>query len=160
MPPIHRVPKALKETTMRAILFVSLIIPTVLVPLAPGMGQDKQAPAVKPIRALLVLGGCCHDYAKQKDILAKGISARANVDVTIAYDPDTTKKHLNPVYANPDWAKGFDVIVHDECSGDVKDMALISRILEPHRAGLPGVVLHCGIHAYRSRGLPPGHALG
>jgi type 1 glutamine amidotransferase len=133
---------------MRAILFVSLIIPTMLVPLGAGMSQEKQPPAVKPIRALLVLGGCCHDYAKQKDILAKGISARANVDVTIAYDPDTTKKHLNPVYANPDWAKGFDVIVHDECSGDV------TRILEPHRAGLPGVVLHCGIHAYKSEGFP------
>jgi len=30
----------------------------------------------KPIRALLVAGGCCHDYAKQKDILTQGISAR------------------------------------------------------------------------------------
>ena len=30
----------------------------------------------KPIRALLVVGGCCHDYAKQKDILTQGISAR------------------------------------------------------------------------------------
>ena len=29
----------------------------------------------KPIRALLVIGGCCHDYAKQKEILTKGISA-------------------------------------------------------------------------------------
>src|SRR3982751_317869 len=39
----------------------------------------------KPIKALLVLGGCCHDYAKQKDILAKGIAERANVEVTIAF---------------------------------------------------------------------------
>ncbi len=107
-----------------------------------------------PIRALLVLGGCCHDYAKQKDILTRGISARANVTWTIAYDPNTTTTHKNPVYDSPDWAQGFDVIVHDECSSDVKDMDTINRILKPHRDGLPAVVLHCGMHCYRSEGWP------
>jgi type 1 glutamine amidotransferase len=110
--------------------------------------------ADKPIRALLVIGGCCHDYDKQRDILTKGISARANVQWTIAYDPDKGTKHLNPVYEKPDWAKGFDVIVHDECCSDVKDLAVINRILDPHREGLPSVVLHCGMHCYRSEGWP------
>ena len=108
----------------------------------------------KPIRALLVIGGCCHDYNKQKDLLTKGISARANVQWTIAYDPDTTTKHLNPIYENDDWAKGYDVVVHDECSSDVKDSATIEKILKPHKAGLPGVILHCGMHSYRSEGFP------
>ncbi len=108
----------------------------------------------KPIRALLVIGGCCHDYGKQKDILTQGISARANVVWTVAYDPDTSTKHLNPVYENPDWAKNFDVVVHDECSSDVKDLDVIDRILRPHREGLPAVVLHCGMHSYRSEGWP------
>lgn len=108
----------------------------------------------KPIRALLVLGGCCHDYARQKDLLTQGISARANVQWAIAYDPDRSTKHLNPVYENPEWAKGFDVVVHDECSADVKDLAVIQRILEPHRQGLPAVLLHCGMHCYRSEGYP------
>jgi type 1 glutamine amidotransferase len=107
-----------------------------------------------PVRALLVIGGCCHDYAKQKGILTKGVSARANVRWTIAYDPDTGTKHLNPVYEKPDWAKDFDVVVHDECCSDVKDLGLIDRILEPHRQGLPAVVLHCGMHSYRSKGWP------
>jgi type 1 glutamine amidotransferase len=107
-----------------------------------------------PIRALLVIGGCCHDYVKQKDILTKGISARANVQWTIAYDPDTGIKHLNPVYEKPDWAKNYDVVVHDECCSGVTDETLIARILEPHRQGLPGVVLHCGMHCYRSEGYP------
>ena len=108
--------------------------------------------ADRPIRALLVAGGCCHDYAKQKDIITKGISARANVEWTLSYDPDTGTKHLNPVYENDDWAKGYDVVVHDECSADVKDLKVIDRILKPHRDGLPGVVLHCGMHCYRSAG--------
>src|ERR1700735_5204772 len=66
--------------------------------------------AVQPIRALLVTGGCCHDYSKQKDIITQGISARANVEWTIAFDPDRTTTHLNSIYQNDDWAKGFDVI--------------------------------------------------
>lgn len=108
----------------------------------------------KPIRALLVIGGCCHDYAKQKDILTKGIADRANVEWTVSYDPDKGVKHLNPIYEKPDWAKGFDVVVHDECCSGVTDESLIERILEPHRQGLPGVVLHCGMHCYRSKGYP------
>ena len=110
------------------------------------------APA--PIRALLITGGCCHDYAKQKDILTQGISARANISWTIAYDSDTGTKHLNPVYEKEDWYKGFDVVVHDECCADVKDMKLVERILKPHKDGLPGVVLHCGMHSYRTEGYP------
>jgi type 1 glutamine amidotransferase len=112
---------------------------------------------LKPIRALLVIGGGYHDYNKQKDILTKGISARAQVQWVIAYDKDSgpsESKRLNPVYAKADWAKGFDVVVHDECCSDVKDLDVINRILEPHRAGLPAVVLHCGMHCYRSEGYP------
>ncbi len=119
---------------------------------ATGTARVEESP--KPIRALLVLGGCCHDYYKQKDILTKGISARANVQWTIAYDPEDKRERLNPVYENPDWAKNFDVVVHDECTAQVKDLKLIDRILKPHREGLPAVVLHCGMHSYRSEGWP------
>ncbi|HYG75029.1 MAG TPA: ThuA domain-containing protein [Planctomycetota bacterium] len=106
------------------------------------------------LKALLILGGCCHDYKTQKDILKKGLEERANVEVTIAHDPDTTTKHKNPVYENPDWAKGFDVIIHDECSADVKDLAVIETILKPHKEGVPAVHLHCSMHSYRSAGFP------
>ena len=108
----------------------------------------------KPIKALLVLGGCCHDYKAQQKLITEGISARANVEWTIAFDPDTTTTHLNPVYKNAEWAKGYDVIVHDECSADVKDLEIVERILKPHRDGLPAVVLHCGMHSYRTEGFP------
>jgi type 1 glutamine amidotransferase len=117
-------------------------------------GACSLATAAEPIRALLVLGGCCHDYAAQKTHLTEGISQRANVQFTIAYDSDKTTKNLNSVYANADWAKGFDVVVHDECTADVKDIATIDRILAPHRAGTPAVMLHCAMHSYRSEGFP------
>jgi type 1 glutamine amidotransferase len=135
---------------MRTLLLTSLALFVSLLTFS--QAADDTSP--KPIRALLVIGGCCHDYAKQKDILTKGISARANVEWTVAYDPDTTTKHPNPVYDNPDWAKNFDIVVHDECSSDVKDVAFIDRILNPHREGLPAVLLHCGMHCYRSEGYP------
>src|SRR2546423_6881161 len=136
---------------MRRALLAGLAAAALLVPLAPAADKDKPADA-KPIKALLVLGGCCHDYAKQKEVLSKGIAARANVEVTIAYDPDTGTKHLNPVYAGADWAKGFDVVIHDECCSDVKDMDVINTILKPHKDGLPAIVLHCGMHCYRTEG--------
>jgi hypothetical protein len=116
----------------------------------PGTVEAQEPP--RPIRALLVIGGCCHDYARQKEVLTRGIARRARVEWTIAHDRDTSTRHPNPIYDNPDWAKGFDVVVHDECSSDVRDGAAIERILRPHRDGLPAIVLHCAMHCYRTEG--------
>jgi type 1 glutamine amidotransferase len=127
---------------------------TALFTLALGLMAAEPPTAVKPIRALLVCGGCCHDYEMQKVVLTEGIAARARVEWVVAHDPDKGTEHLNPAYAKADWADGFDVIVHDECTSGVKDLAVINRILEPHRRGLPAVVLHCGMHSYRSAGWP------
>ncbi len=109
-----------------------------------------------PIRALLVIGGCCHDYLHQKNLLTDGVSARANVQWRIAYDTDETGKRLNPVYRDLNWAKGYDVIVHDECSAEVKNRAEVERVLRPHREGVPAVVLHCAMHSYRTNGWQQG----
>src|SRR5947209_18723493 len=98
---------------------------TVLFTLALGLTAAEPA-AVKPIRALLVCGGCCHDYEMQKVILTEGIGARARVEWVIAHDPDKGKDHLNPIYAKTDWADGFDVVVLDECTSGVNDPAIIN----------------------------------
>jgi hypothetical protein len=111
--------------------------------------HSRAADAGKPIRALLVTGGCCHDYANQKKILTDGISARANVTWTIVHEGDGTTTNRVSIYEKPDWSKGYDVVVHDECFSDVKDRAFVEGILKPHRAGLPAVNLHCAMHSYR-----------
>ena len=110
----------------------------------------------KPLRVLVVAGGCCHDYGTQKDILKKGIEARLNATVEIAYvdikDKDFKGKATQPIfeiYKNPDWAKNFDVVVHDECAADVTDQAYVANIVNAHRNGLPAVNLHCAMHSYR-----------
>ncbi|MBY0459332.1 MAG: ThuA domain-containing protein [Gemmataceae bacterium] len=140
---------------MRLPFLSRLAVAAVAVAVAGGLlPANPPAEDAKPVRALLVIGGCCHDYKKQQELLTKGISARANVQWAVAYDPDTTTKHLNPVYEKEDWAKGFDVVVHDECSADVKDLKVVERILKPHKDGLPGVALHCAMHSYRTEGFP------
>ncbi len=137
----------------RLILFANLSL-TAVIGLAGIAPSPAMADEPKPIRALLVLGGCCHDYKEQQQILTKGVSARANVQWAISYDPDTGTKHLNPWYEKEDWAKGFDVVVHDECCSDVNDIKTVEKILKPHRDGLPAVILHCGMHSYRTEGYP------
>jgi type 1 glutamine amidotransferase len=107
------------------------------------------ATAAEPLRALLVTGGCCHDYEAQKKILTEGISARANVSWTIVHEGGDTKDHAVSIYTNADWAKGYDVVVHDECFGQVTNVAFVEGIARPHRDGVPAVVLHCSIHSYR-----------
>ena len=143
--------RAILEASIRRGTFTStfaalLVGATASVFVPSAIAEDKQE---KPIKALLVCGGGYHDYGKQKDIISKGIAARANVEFTIANGPD---KVMNPLYENADWAKGFDVIIHDECTADVKDLAVIERILKPHKDGLPAIILHCGMHCYRSDG--------
>ncbi len=114
------------------------------------VGQDAAPAKPKPLKALLVIGGCCHDYAKQKDLLKAGLEERANLIVDICYSPDSSTKATFTCYDKPNWAQGYDVIIHDECSADIKDLAVVNRILDAHRQGVPGVNLHCAMHCYRT----------
>lgn len=109
-----------------------------------------QAP---PVRALFVTGGCCHDYDAQKQILTEGISARTKlkIDWTIVHQGGRTTNTKIPLYEKDDWAKGYDVVVHDECFAKVADPKWTERILKPHREGVPAVVLHCAAHCYRDK---------
>jgi type 1 glutamine amidotransferase len=109
----------------------------------------RSADAPKPLKILLITGGCCHDYKVQKDILKKGLETRANVVVDqIHTDDKSTKPDLN-IYGNAEYAKGYDLVIHDECASDINGTSTISRVLQPHRDGIPGVNLHCAMHSYR-----------
>lgn len=107
------------------------------------------ARAAVPIRALMVVGGCCHDYEAQKKIISEGISARANVTWTIVHE-GTDRTHYVSLYTNANWAKGFDVVVHNECFGQATNVAFVEGIVRAHsEGGVPGVMLHCSTHSYR-----------
>jgi len=103
-----------------------------------------------PIQALLVTGGCCHDYDRQKLILTRGISARADVRWTVVHQGGATTNTAIPLYNDPNWAVGFDIVVHNECFSDVKDLEFVDRILKPHKDGTPAILIHCAMHCYRT----------
>lgn len=105
--------------------------------------------APKPLKALLVTGGCCHDYDTQKNIIKKGLEARARIEVTVVHQGGSTTDTKIPLYEDPNWADGYDIVLHDECFAGVKDPTWTARVLAPHRKGVPGVVIHCAMHCYR-----------
>lgn len=104
---------------------------------------------VKPLKVLLITGGCCHDYARQKDVLKEGLEARAHVVVEQMHSDDKSTKARFAMYESPTWAEGYDVVIHDECSADVKDIPYVENILAAHKK-VPAVNLHCAMHSYRT----------
>ena len=109
--------------------------------------QAKQSP--KPLKVLLITGGCCHSYATQKNIIKKGLETRANVVVDQVHTDDSSNNPPLSIYRNPNYAKGYDVVVHDECAAGMADLSILNGVLAPHRNGIPGVNLHCAMHSYR-----------
>lgn len=103
-----------------------------------------------PIRALMIAGGCCHDYDAQTTIVSEGISSRANVAWTIVHEGGDSRDHKVSIYSNPNWADGYDVVVHNECFGAVADIPFVETIAAAHAAGVPAVMLHCSTHSYRT----------
>ena len=119
-----------------------------LITLAISLAGDVRG-AAKPIRVLLITGGCCHDYEAQKDILKKGLEARANVIVDQVHTGDKSTQPPLAILGNADYADGYDVVVHDECGAGISDEDTVRAVLAPHLAGVPGVNLHCAMHSYR-----------
>jgi len=102
----------------------------------------------RPIKALLVTGGGSHDYEAQTKTLTAGLAKRLNIDITVAKE-GTTREHHHSIYQNPDWAKGYDVVIHNECFGMVAEQDFVERVAAPHKAGMPAVILHASVHSYR-----------
>lgn len=106
-------------------------------------------PAAEPLKALLITGGCCHDYAKQHEVIAKGIQSRANVQVDVIWTDDKSTNPPLPVYDKADWAKGYDIIIHDECAASMNNKETLTRILDAHQT-IPSIQLHCAMHSFRT----------
>jgi type 1 glutamine amidotransferase len=111
--------------------------------------QGLFAQEVKPLKALLLTGGCCHDYKAQKDILKKGIEARGNIIVDQIHTDNTTVTPDLPIYGMPEYANGYDIVIHDECAANISDDKIVKGVLAPHDKGTPAVNLHCAMHSYR-----------
>ncbi|WP_435006591.1 ThuA domain-containing protein [Tundrisphaera lichenicola] len=127
--------------SLSTFLAILLIAPT---------ANSGETNAAKPIKALLITGGGYHDYAHQKSIMTEGVSARANVEWTIVHDTSTEDSHKIPLFEDPNWADGYDVVVHNECFANIDDAAYIDKVVAAHKNGTPAVVVHCAMHTFRA----------
>ncbi|MEM7696847.1 MAG: ThuA domain-containing protein [Verrucomicrobiota bacterium] len=100
----------------------------------------------KPLKCLLVTGGCCHDYKVQQHIISAGVSERIPTDWTIFYEMDQEKSKA--YLSAPGWAEGYDVIVYNHCFAKETDAKFIESVAAVHDTGLPAIALHCAIHSY------------
>ena len=112
----------------------------------PFAGQER-------IRALVITGGCCHDYAGEAKILMDTMATEAPVDWTVVLETEgraTWTRTKLRLYNQPDWAEGYDIVVHNECFANVDDADFVRKIVAGHENGLPAVVIHCSMHSYRA----------
>jgi len=128
-------------------VIASTIASVVLLSLVASHVHAQQSPG--KLKVLLVAGGCCHDYATQTKLLKEGIEERINADVTVVLSTNTSTETVFDIYDSDDWAEGYDVVIHDECSANVTERPYVERILAAHREGTPAVNLHCAMHSYR-----------
>jgi type 1 glutamine amidotransferase len=108
------------------------------------------AAEAKPIRALLITGGCCHDYDLQAKALTAATEKLGPITWTIVKEGGTTKNAKIKLYEDPNWAKPYDVVVHNECFADLADPDYTRKITAAHKGGTPAVVIHCAMHTYRT----------
>ena len=109
-------------------------------------GADTNA--VKPIKALLVTGGCCHDYDAQTALLIAGIGKYANVEFDVVQEGEGTE-HVHSIFKQENWTHGYDVVIHNECSADVGDDVGNAVAREHAESGTGAVMIHCAFHTFR-----------
>lgn len=115
---------------------------------ADGDKAEAAEASAKPLRALMLTGGCCHDYEQQKFILSNGISERARVEWKIVHEGGSGTKHQFELLRSDGWQKDFDVVLYNICFAHEPDREYIDGITAVHAAGLPAVALHCTMHTY------------
>lgn len=105
-----------------------------------------------PIKALLITGGCCHDYNAQREVIPSSIDiySKQKIEWTILHQRTKGGGLQLEFYKNSEWAKGYDVVVHNECFANIGDVSYIDHILQPHLDGVPAVLIHCTMHCYRT----------
>jgi type 1 glutamine amidotransferase len=123
-------------------------------PGAEGRPQGRRGPrdpfAGQPrVNALMISGGCCHDYIEEDNIFMKTMATQLPVEWTVIYSGRAGDKKVE-LYNEPDWAAKYDIVVHNECYATVDDREFVKKIVDAHAKGVPAMVIHCSMHSYRS----------
>lgn len=111
--------------------------------------DSKQLYTGKPIKALLITGGCCHNYTFQSKALTMATESKAPIQWTVHNKGGKGTQAEIELYNDPNWAKPYDVVIHNECFAKTTNPEYIRKITEAHKKGVPAVVIHCAMHTYR-----------
>ena len=118
----------------RALVALALSLFAVVVS---GCSTTGSAPA-RPIRALLITGGCCHNYAFQSAQLTNAVGHHARVEWTIVNEGGTGTRAEIPLYGDPAWATTYDVSVPNEGFPATRPPGRPSRAERPPQRTMPG----------------------
>lgn len=136
-------------------LFAFALLVPVLSCVSPGIAwadkpADKPADSADSVNVLLITSGCCHDYDFQTKMMQLAFEQRGvKAAWTVVNDGGKGTSAEIDFYNSADWAKGFDVVIHNECFAKTTNPEYIRKITRPHFDGTNGVVIHCAMHTYR-----------
>jgi hypothetical protein len=122
-------------------------------PVDPAAGRGRQGGAANPfagqtpISAMIVTGGPFHDYTGQTKSLMDTLNAVMPITWTVVHGMSHATNITLPLYDHPDWAKGMDIVIHNECWADRDLPAPIVQNIT--RANVPRMFIHCSLHSYR-----------
>lgn len=101
--------------------------------------NSRRSTPPKPIRALLL--GIPHAEVTPQ-MLVERIAKKINVVFDIRTD-------WQAVLRDPDFAKGYEVVVYCPCDPESRDIELINNALQTARNGKAAVFLHGALHTFR-----------
>jgi len=147
----------------RLFSFIAPCLTAILLITTTGCQTSSTEKAPRSVSAMLITGGCCHDYETQAKVLTEGISSNAlhtaglRINWTVVNQGGKSTNAKIPLHEKTNWADGFDIIVHNECYADVSDPEWIRNVTRPHFNGTPAVVIHCAMHTYRAAKIEDWH---
>lgn len=100
----------------------------------------------RPIKAIYLTGGCCHDYKTQQKIIPEGMAKRIDISTDIIFEmkADAMKARLS----EKGWADGYDLVIYNLCHAKETDKAFVDSLTKLHYDGLPAMAIHCSMHSY------------
>ena len=120
-------------------------VQSILLSLLLGVAAAAAEPA--KLKAVMYVGGCCHDYKTMPHLLADKISQIASVSIDVK--PMADAPAMVAEFARPDFGKGYDLIIYDICFGENWKDGDYDAALKAAADGKPAMFVHCSAHTYR-----------
>jgi uncharacterized protein len=124
----------MKKLTTLLICLMSLLL----------QAEDKKP--TKALNAVIVAGGCCHDYKSQKKIIADGLAERINITCDVIHEQDAKK--MKEALSKKGWADKYDLVIYNFCHAHESDQKFIESVAKIHHDGKAAIALHCTMHTY------------